>query len=204
MPQKAAKYTRSSPEERRRELIDATMRCLGQHGPGAATIQKICAEAGVSLGLISHYFGGKDGLMAETYQAMADGMAETISATVDREGLPPAERLRKLVEMTFRPPFFSDTNISVWLALWAMARTTPALRDRHARLYEDYRRYLRRMFDDLATERQLEIDSQRLAIIFTGLEDGLWLDWCLDPEAYDPADAEAACLDVLERYFGPL
>lgn len=204
MTQKAAKYTRSSPEERRRDLIDATMRCLAQHGPGAATIQKICAEAGVSLGLISHYFGSKDGLMAETYQAMADNMADTISAVVDREGMPPADRLRKLVEMTFRPPFFSDNSISVWLALWAMARTTPALRDRHAKLYEGYRVYLRKMFDDLAAERGLEINSQQLAIIFTGLEDGLWLDWCLAPDAYDPADAEAAMMNVLEQYFGPL
>ena len=43
-------------------LVEATLACLKRHGFQGASIRKICAEAGVSVGLINHHYAGKDEL----------------------------------------------------------------------------------------------------------------------------------------------
>ena len=48
---------------RRRQLIQATLETIDDVGLADATIARIAKRAGVSAGIISHYFGGKDGLL---------------------------------------------------------------------------------------------------------------------------------------------
>ena len=63
-------FTRMDPEVRKAHLIDATLVCLKQYGFQGMSVRKICAQAGVSPGLISHHYAGKDELVAEAYQAI--------------------------------------------------------------------------------------------------------------------------------------
>ncbi|SQK76818.1 transcriptional regulator BetI [Tatumella ptyseos] len=46
---------------RRRQLIDATLETINDVGLHYATIAQIAKRAGVSTGIISHYFGTKTG-----------------------------------------------------------------------------------------------------------------------------------------------
>ena len=52
---------------RRQQLIKATMAAIDEVGLADATVARIARHAGVSAGIISHYFGGKDGLLAVSY-----------------------------------------------------------------------------------------------------------------------------------------
>lgn len=65
-----ARYHRMLPELRKANLVEATLVCLKRHGFQGASIRKISAEAGVSVGLISHHYAGKDELVAEAYLAV--------------------------------------------------------------------------------------------------------------------------------------
>src|ERR1044072_8667415 len=60
-------YTRAEPDARRQSLIEAAARVLAERGAAGASVRVICAEAGVSPGLLRHYFDGIDALIAETY-----------------------------------------------------------------------------------------------------------------------------------------
>src|SRR5690625_6795075 len=51
---------------RRQQLIQATMAAIDEVGLADATVLRIARHAGVSAGIISHYFGGKDGLLEAT------------------------------------------------------------------------------------------------------------------------------------------
>ena len=64
-----ARFSRMEPELRKANLIAATLVCLKRHGFQGASIRKISAEAGVSVGLISHHYAGKDELVADAYMA---------------------------------------------------------------------------------------------------------------------------------------
>ncbi|MEQ9487838.1 MAG: transcriptional regulator BetI [Alphaproteobacteria bacterium] len=52
---------------RRRQMIDATMVCIEEDGIGKASMQRIARKAGVTSGLIVHYFDDKEGLLEAVY-----------------------------------------------------------------------------------------------------------------------------------------
>ena len=60
-------YRRESEESRRSALIAATQELVAEGGPEAATVRAISERAGVTPGLIRHYFQSKDELTRAAY-----------------------------------------------------------------------------------------------------------------------------------------
>ena len=50
-------------DTRKQQLIEATMASIAELGMQKTTIVSISKRAGMSSGIISHYFGGKQGLI---------------------------------------------------------------------------------------------------------------------------------------------
>ena len=57
------RYIRDSEDARRAALVAAVLDLVAEGGIEAATLRAVAARAGVTPGLIRHYFGDKDGLM---------------------------------------------------------------------------------------------------------------------------------------------
>ncbi len=192
---------RDNTPDRRRELIDATLSIIAERGFAETTVARICDAAGVSRGLVSHYFAGKDALLLEAYRQLSEELAaETAKAMRERNGDPPS-RLRALVEVSFRPPVFEANKIAAWLAFWSAARGSAALNALNRELYRAYRASVTRLMAEAARARGAALDAHRAATALTALIDGLWLELVLDPEAFGADQAEAACLDYLDRLF---
>jgi TetR/AcrR family transcriptional regulator, transcriptional repressor of bet genes len=62
MTAKQPAFHRADPDVRRQSLIAACARILAKRGGHGASVRTICAEAGVSPGLLRHYFDGIDAL----------------------------------------------------------------------------------------------------------------------------------------------
>src|SRR3546814_15378907 len=67
-------------------MIDATAACLAEKGVAGTSVRSICMRAGVSSGLLSHYFDGVDALIAETYRATSAQLSETVNAAAPAAG----------------------------------------------------------------------------------------------------------------------
>lgn len=67
------------PEIRKPQLVKATMSVIDRVGLHAASISLISKEAGVSTGIINHYFGGKHGLLEETMREILRQLSSTIT-----------------------------------------------------------------------------------------------------------------------------
>ena len=67
-------FRRASEEERRQDLIRATLDCVAEKGLKGATVREIALKAGVTNGLIRHYFDGKDQMVQAAYRATMSGM----------------------------------------------------------------------------------------------------------------------------------
>ena len=65
---------------RRQQLIEATLQAVDQVGMGDASIALIARLAGVSNGIISHYFQDKNGLIAATAQYLMTVLSENVTA----------------------------------------------------------------------------------------------------------------------------
>ena len=55
---------------RKRQLIAATVEVIHRNGFADTTVQTISRAAGMSPGIIHHYFGGKGPLLAATMRAL--------------------------------------------------------------------------------------------------------------------------------------
>src|SRR5690606_31154013 len=96
---------------RRRQLIDATVAAIHEHGFADTTVSRISALAGVSSGIVHHYFGGKDDLLEATLRAIA---AELRRDTTDRlaRACNPRERIDAVIDSNLDPERFTPTAVS--------------------------------------------------------------------------------------------
>jgi TetR/AcrR family transcriptional regulator, transcriptional repressor of bet genes len=184
-----AKFTRELPSVRRRALIEATARCLAERGHAATSVREVCVRAGVSPGLVRHYFGGIDTLIAETYRYIGSHVAEALAAVLQDPGATPEGRLRAFIDASFRPPVLDPDLLSIWLSFWALVRRDEAIRRVHRDVYAGYRRTLEELIAAAAEARDRPVDAALAALAFTAMLDGLWLELCLDPSVFTPGDA---------------
>jgi TetR/AcrR family fatty acid metabolism transcriptional regulator len=80
---------------RRAQIIDVTIKTLASDGYVNTSLAKIAANAGVSKGVVSYHFAGKDALMEQIVEDVYRGIAErVIPQLVD---LPPLVAVREHV-----------------------------------------------------------------------------------------------------------
>ena len=109
-------FTRESADTRRADLIEATAAVLAEQGLAGTNVRAICAKAGVSPGLLRHYFAGIDDLVAATYVATSDRMDAIFAAAVEGEGADPRARLMAYLTASFRPPVTDPELLGAWTA----------------------------------------------------------------------------------------
>ncbi|CAO3360946.1 transcriptional regulator BetI [Azospirillum palustre] len=175
---------------RRRQLIDATITSMGEHGLADTTVQTISRGAGVSPGIIHHYFGGKDELLSATMRSMLQQLRDDATqrlATADS----PRARLEAIVDSVHG--HVEPRVVAAWLGFWAQAPHNPAL----ARLQ---RINARRLHSNLlhALRPLLPPDrAERVAVGLAAMIDGLWLRFALTG-AMDGSAARAVALGYLD------
>lgn len=110
---------------RRSQLIAATLEAVDQVGMADASIAYIARLAGVSNGIISHYFKDKNGLLEATMrhlmQALRDAVAERRQALSDDS---PRAHLRAMIDGNFDDSQVSGPAMKTWLAFWPAACTS--------------------------------------------------------------------------------
>ena len=183
-------FTRESADARRADLIEATATVLAEQGLAGTNVRAICARAGVSPGLLRHYFGGIDDLVAATYEATSDRMDAIFAGAVEGAGADPRARLLAYLTASFRSPVTDPELLGAWTAFWALARSDARMADIHAKSYAGYRARLCELLITCGTA-----DAERLAIMLTAMVDGLWLELSLDAESFG---VEAA-VQMVER-----
>lgn len=91
---------------RRRQLIDATIETIHRHGFADTTISRIASAAGMSSGIISHYFGGKNALLEATMRFLMQELRNDYLMRLDRAKTP-VDRLEAIVNTNFNEEQFT-------------------------------------------------------------------------------------------------
>jgi TetR/AcrR family transcriptional regulator, transcriptional repressor of bet genes len=211
MPRPAAKprFARKPPEVRRQALIDATIECLKRYGHDGLSIRTISAQAGVSVGLINHHFPNKDELVAAAYRHINAQLIVGMRAAVALAGNSPQARMRAFLEAWFSAPSLDADALAVWVVFWGLYRHSRLIQRAHRETYQGYVSLLRGMLADLLPPARpprsarrgrgargvnaAAVDLRLAAIGLTALLDGLWLEWCLEPGTFRPAEAVELC-----------
>lgn len=180
-------YRRESEETRRADLIAATQELVAEGGPQAATVRAIAARAGVTAGLIRHYFQTKDELGRAAYRSLMDGMTAKGADAIEGVGAHPEERLAAFVAASLRPPVLDLSAVVLWAGYLHKVRTDPELLRAHEAGYLGYRNILQSLI--AALDRPAAPEQQRgEAIACNALIDGLWLEGSILPHAFAPGE----------------
>ncbi len=186
-------------EERRRSLISATVDAIHESGFSHITMAQIARRAGVSGGLVHHYFGSKDQLLAATMRhlltelgrAIADGLAKAET---------PRERISAIIAGNFAPDQFNPAIIAAWLAFYVQSRTTES-NNRLLRIYA--KRLASNLTHNLRAFMPRE-DALRVAEGTSSMIDGVWIRQALSDARPDREAAIAMVEDYVETQIAVL
>jgi TetR/AcrR family transcriptional regulator, transcriptional repressor of bet genes len=166
---------------RRKQLVEAVIASIHVDGYANATVARIARRAGVSAGIVHHYFSSKDELLSETMRSLLAELRRDAVARL-RQAETPRQRLDAVIDATFGDGQFSEQIFSAWLAFYGNARQSPTLR----RMLELYQRRLRaNLLHDLVRlgERRR---AEEVADVVGAMIDGLWLRYALLGRPRDP------------------
>ncbi|MBB4640668.1 transcriptional regulator BetI [Rhizorhapis suberifaciens] len=186
-----ASFSRETADVRRQAMIDATAACLAEKGAAGASVRAICMRAGVSPGLLRHYFEGVDALIAETYRATTDRMARAVAAAVAQAGEDKRARLIAYITANFHPPIADPGVLATWIAFWSLIRSDPAIASIHKESYAAFRAELEILLADCGMP---PAQTGPIAIALTALVDGLWLELSLDASTLSGQQASAIAI----------
>jgi AcrR family transcriptional regulator len=135
---------------RRDEVLDVTVRLIIERGVNAIRLADVAESAGTSVGLITHHFRNRDGLLVAAFRHEAARIAAT-PPVVDGDETP----LQRLVHYVWlRTPAGSRSAAtafpvwSFWLDFWALACHQPDVRAQFAPIYETVTAPLRAALED--------------------------------------------------------
>lgn len=188
-------FTRAEPDARRLSLIAATARVLARDGAAGTSVRAIAVEAGVSPGLVGHYFSGIDALVAATYAHVESQVSQAIDTALAGAGSDPRARLDAFVTASFREPIATGELLATWIAFWSLVRSRADIARQHDEQYAAFRARLEGLLGDCGMPAARR---RQAAIAITALIDGLWLELCLSPQAFSAADAGAIARAALD------
>ena len=115
-----ARPVNADADRTKRKILLSASRKFAERGFEGTSVRQIAAGAGVSLGMIRHYFGSKEGLyracIASAYEIYSR-LAEQIHAGLEQGGKP-AEVVAAAVRTGFQ--FALDNRPAFRLSLWTL------------------------------------------------------------------------------------
>jgi AcrR family transcriptional regulator len=115
---------RKDPVERRAEIVAMASRIALGEGLERVTAKHVADELGVVPGLVNHYFGAVDDLVAASFRyAVLEERAEIYGAAY--VATRPLDQLRRLMAEFLIPD--RDAVSLLWLDAWQASRRRPAL-----------------------------------------------------------------------------
>lgn len=194
-------YKREGEEARRAALIAATLDCIAEGGPQAATVRAIALKAGVTQGLIRHYFATKEDLIAAAHETLMSRLTEASAARLDELPADPLARLAGFVANAVTPPVVDPRAMALWAASVQLVPRDTAMRDVHEATYLAFRDRLEHMIAAALHAAGKPADpavTRRLAIAGNALLDGLWIEASLLPDHFATDDMTSIAIKAFE------
>jgi betaine-aldehyde dehydrogenase len=172
-------------EARRAQLIEVTIDSLAEVGFVGSTLAQIASRAGVSPGLVAHYFGDKDGLLEATFRTLSRRISERMQAR-SSTAYTPRGRIQAVIDANLAAEEFDKRTGIAWLAFWGQVLHVHGLK----RVQTAYQR---RMLSNLAHALRKLVpatEARSLAAMIAAMIDGVWLRAALSD--WQEADSESA------------
>jgi AcrR family transcriptional regulator len=209
----------SNSKDRRTEILDATLEVIRRDGVMAMRMADVADQAGVSLGLVQHYFRHRQKLVADAFDRLLANSLPTWE-TIRAAETTTTRRLFLLLNVCVAGRMEFHKLWTLWFEFFTAARWDDDLRQPSQKLYAEWRETFRVAItegtedgsfqsalspDDFAVQTlslidglglrvllgQLEVDEERMLEILIRTSSELL--------SISPEDRDAACVDLPER-----
>ncbi|MCT2387243.1 transcriptional regulator BetI [Erwinia pyrifoliae] len=162
---------------RQAQLINATLTVIDRVGLANASLALIAKEAGVSTGIVSHYFGDKNSLLEACMLQILSDLYVALRHQRLKAGNDAEAQVKAIIDGNFDISQITPPVLKTWLVFWAESLYQPNLnrlqRINDRRLYSNLTAQFRRVMPG----HQARAAASSLAAII----DGLWLRLTLAP-----------------------
>ena len=156
------------------------MLTLKEVGFRATTVARVSSRAGLSHGLVHHYFKTKSEMIEAAIRLASTRISQELVALL-AEASSPRERLNAVIEANFAPGIYGTRITHAWMSFGAEALAN----ERFARIL---RVIYRRMRSNLRHGLRGLVPADDIEAVATGISlmiDGAWMRCALDPDGFD-------------------
>lgn len=194
-------YQRLGEDARRNALLEATLDCLAEDGMAGASVRKIADRAGVSAGLIRHYFSSKDEMVHDAYAYLMGNLTGAAAESAHAASEGPAQALAHFIAANVMRPNLSSRKVSLWATFIGRVRAGARYAEIHRDSYREFLDLLETLIHPVLVQHDRPADPATChghAIALNGLIDGLWLEGSLEHGLYDPGRLPRIALSATE------
>lgn len=200
-PVSSRKERFAPPDERRRQLIAATIDVIADKGLSRLTISDVTGRAGLSMGIVNHHFESKDYLLEATLTHLAESVRDAWLPGYLDAGRTAADRLRAMIDGLFDPAICNRAHIAAWFSFFGDAHFRSVYRDIAARFDHERESALSDLCRRIVADGGYhDVVPERLACSVETMADGLWLSILLYPDEMDQARAVREIIGLLARF----
>lgn len=182
-----------SPVDR---IIQAALQVFAERG-GDGTITEISEAAGVSRGLLFHYFGSKEGILQAVDAHACAEVADIFEAPSKLRGLDGLRRyLEARREFFERRPHVARLMTMLDAEAIAAKRARPEVLAIQDRKLELFTRWISEAVEDGTLRADIDVD--KFALLATAVTDGDIRIWGMDPTRRPIEDTNAAILQMFD------
>ncbi|WP_116114537.1 TetR/AcrR family transcriptional regulator [Austwickia chelonae] len=188
--------SRVPADQRREQLIEATIELAIREGLAAASVRRIADEANVSLGVVHYCFSSKEALLNAVAESFIKPIIAAVSLALDGHTGTFEEKayaaFKAFWEHTQNQP--GRQLLSYELAAWSIRGDGESAR----LLYKTYQDAIERMItSSMGITGSEGLPTRTLARMVLAVTDGVMLNWLVDRD-------DEATFDVLQGFIGVL
>lgn len=170
-------------EDTRLRITLAAVKLFSAQGYRAASVDDICAEAGVSKGAFYYHFKTKRELFLALLKDWLDGLDRAMQAA-RRPTVP--ETLLQFTQVLPMMMGSAQGRLNMWLEFWLQASRDKTVWKQTIAPYRHYRELFSGMIEEGIAEGTLrKVDPQAAAQAILSMAVGLFLQSVLDPKGAD-------------------
>jgi TetR/AcrR family transcriptional repressor of bet genes len=190
-----------SRDQRRQQLIDATMRVLSRKGYSQTTLSDVAAEARVSHGLVNFHFESKEKLLTATLLFMAEEYRQNWQAALAKAGDDPVEQLSALLAADFNDDICKPERLACWCSFWGEVQSRPLYQQECSANDKNYIQRLEGICAAIIRQGNYSVDAVRVARVLRFTSEGLWNDMLSMTKPYTREEAIETLFSCAAGFF---
>ena len=187
---------------RRKQLIDAAVESIVEHGLSTTTFDTVAKASGLSKGTAVFYFKSKDALLYETFRYRLEEYRTTWMEALPDSGSDPVDRVAAMVFASLDPRVMTPQNLAFWNSFWPEASRNESLNQMSDQYDTEWYEVLLSLCEDAKEflgDSNWTPESATKALEF--MCEGAWTRLHYSPKLVSPTDAREASARLLSAIF---